>query len=251
MGEDIDDMFLQRNFGENDGYLYSYEYIEPYAFDDRGPDPSKYSPLPFQPENHLTELDPAPIASMVQAINHAPDAQFSAAVSGYMDLNSFFRELGAENFLADQDSIIGDYRLNNFFLYRFRNGLRSTVIPWDKSNAFWSINWEIFHNFGANVLTTRAFFLAPELRAVYKDTLREAADIAGGPGGWLEQEIMKQYQQIRQDVYEDNLKLCDQGATGYLHPCTNEEFEAEVAYLLRFAQQRSAFIRAELASTPY
>jgi spore coat protein CotH len=251
MGEEIDQVFLERNFGESDGHLYSYEWVEPYAFNDRGPDPSKYSPLPFQPENHLIDLDPAPIAAMVQTIHQAPANQFSAALSQYIDLNALFQELAAENFIADQDSVIGDYLLNNFYLYRFQNSVRSIFIPWDKSNAFWAINWDIFHNFNANFITIRALTAAPNLIALYKDALRQAADLAGGPGGWLEQEIMKQYQLIRQANYEDRLKLCDQGATGALHPCSNAEFDAEVAYLIRFAQQRAAFVRAQLAASPF
>ena len=105
----------------------------------------------------------------------------------------------------------------------------------------------IFHNFTANVLTGRALSAAPDLIALYKDTLRQAADIAGGAGGWLEQEIVRESQQIRQAVYADNLKLCDEGATGYLHPCSNDEFEAEVARMFQFAQQRTYFVRSQLA----
>jgi spore coat protein CotH len=250
IGEDVDPDFLQRYFGESEGRLYSYEWVDPWTFDYRGPDPSKYSPLPLQPETNLIHLDPAPIEAMVRTINQAPDAQFSAAVSQYIDLNALFRELAAENFLADQDSIIGDYALNNFFLYRFQNNIRSIFIPWDKSNAFWAMDWNIFHNFTTNVLTRRALAVAPELIALYKDTLRQAANIAGGVGGWLEQEIMKEYQQIRQAAYEDTNKLCDQGATGYLHPCSNDEFDAEVAYMIRFARQRAANVQAQLASSP-
>src|SRR5437867_132934 len=244
--EDVDPIFLQRNFGQGDGRLYAYEWAFPWGFDFKGPDPLEYSPLPLKPENNLVHLDPAPIVAMVRTINEAPDTQFSSAVSQYIDLNALFRELAAENFVADQDSIIGDYALNNFFLYRFQNRLESTFIPWDKSNAFWAIDWNIFHNFSTNVLTRRALAVAPDLIALYKDTLRQAADIAGGIGGWLEQEITKEYQQIRQAVYDDNLKLCDQGATGSLHPCTNDEFEAEVAYLIQFARRRSDIVRAQL-----
>ena len=187
---------------------------------------------------------------MVRTINQAPDAQFSAALSQYIDLNALFRELAAENFVADQDSIIGDYALNNFFLYRFQNRLQSTFIPWDKSNAFWAIDWNIFHNFTTNVLTRRALAVAPDLIALYKDTLRQAVNIAGGIGGWLEQEITKEYQQIRQAAYEDTRKLCDQGATGYLHPCSNDEFDAEVVYMLRFARERAGNVQTQLAPSP-
>ena len=246
MGEDVDPPFLQRNFGESDGRLYNYEWIDPWVFNSRGADPSKYSPLPLKPENNLIHLDPAPIETMVRTINEASDAQFSAAVSQYLDLNALFRELAAENFVADQDSVLGDYGLNNFYLYRFQNTIRSTFIPWDKSNAFWAIDRPIFNNFTTNVLSRRALAVAPDLIALYKDTLRKAADIAGGIGGWLEQEITKEYQQIRQAVYDDKLKLCDQGATGFLHPCTNDEFEAEVAYLIQFARRRSDIVRAQL-----
>src|SRR5204863_8849296 len=151
-------------------------------------------------------------------------------------------------FVADQDSIIGDYALNNFFLYRFQNRLESTFIPWDKSNAFWAIDWNIFHNFSTNVLTRRALAVAPDLIALYKDELRQAANIAGGVGGWLEQEITKEYQQIRQAAYEDPFKLGDKFATGTLRPVSNDDFDAEAAYLIQFARQRSAFVRAQLNS---
>jgi spore coat protein CotH len=244
--EDVDPVFLERNFGESDGYLYAYEWVFHWGFGYLGPDPSNYSPLPFKPENNLIYTDPAPIEAMVRTINQTPDEQFSIAVSQYIDLIGLFRLFAAENFVSDQDSFLGDYALNNFFLYRFRNSIRSTFILWDKSNAFWTIDWDIFHNFQFNVLTSRALNAAPDLIGLYKDTLRQAADTAGGPGGWLEQEITKEYRQIRQAVYEDQLKLCDQGATGYLHPCSNEEFEAEVAHLIRFAQQRAAFVRSQL-----
>ena len=85
---------------------------------------------------------------------------------------------------------------------------------------------------------------APDLIALYKDTLRQAADAAGGPGGWLEQEIVKEYAQIRQAVYEDQLKIC--WRAGNLRPCSNEDFEADVAFLIRFAQERAAFVRSQL-----
>ena len=245
--EAVDHGFLRSNFGDDNGHLYSYEYVAPWVFDYRGPDVSKYSPLPYKPEDHLIDLDPAPIEAMVRTINQAPDAQFSAALSEYIDLDAFFKELAAENFVAEQDGIIGNYALNNHYLYRFHNSLRSIFIPWDKSNAFWAADWDILHNFTTNVLTSRALSVAPDLMAVYRNSLLQAADSAGGDGGWLEQEILKEYRQIRQGVYEDNLKLCDQGATGTLHSCSNAEFEAEVARLIQFARQRSDFVRSQLA----
>ncbi len=248
--EYIDSVFLQGNFGESDGHLYNYEWVTPWLFDYRGSDLSRYSPLPFKPENNLIHLDPAPIEAMTRTINEAPNAQFSAALAQYIDLNALFRELAAENFVAEQDGIIGNYGVNNFYLYRFQNSLQSILIPWDKSNAFWSLDWNIMHNFTTNVLTSRALAVAPDLLAIYRNTLRQASDVAGGAGGWLEQEITKEYQQIRQAAYDDNLKLCDPGATGSLRPCTNDQFDAEALFMIQFARQRAADVRAQLATGP-
>ena len=97
---------------------------------------------------------------MVRTVNHAPDAQFSSAVTQYIDLTALFKEIAAENFIAEQDGIIGNYAMNNFFLYRFQGRLQSTVIPWDKSNTFWALDWNTFHNFSSNVLTARSLAIA-------------------------------------------------------------------------------------------
>jgi spore coat protein CotH len=215
-----------------------------------GPDSKNYSPLPFKPENHLVDYDPGPIALMVRAVNQSPDAQFSSAVSPYIDLHALFREIAAESFVVEQDGIIGDFGVNNLFLYRFQNTLQSTFIPWDKSNAFYQIDRDIFHNFTTDVITNRALADAPELIAYFKDVLLQAAGVAGGPGGWLEQEITKEYQQIQQAVYEDPVKLCynpDRSPDAVMSACSNDHFETEVAFLIQFARQRSAIVQAQLA----
>jgi spore coat protein CotH len=237
--EDVDPVFVERNFGESSGYLYGYDMVSAWGFGYLGPDTSNYSPLPFKPKNNLIYTDPFPIEAMVRTANQAPDEQFSIAVSQYIDLIALFRLLATQNFVSEPDSFLGDNGMNNFFLYRFQNNIRSTFIPWDDSYAFLRFDWDIFHNFQSNVLTSRALNATPDLIALYKDTLRQAADAAGGPGGWLEQEINKEYAQIREAVYEDQLKIC--GA-----PCSNEDFEAAVAHLIRFAQQRAAFVRFQL-----
>ena len=246
--EYVDPVFLQQRFGQNAGYLYSYEWTFPWVFNELDSTFSSYSPLPFKPEDNLTHFDPSPIPYMVKTINEAPDTQFSAAVSQYLDLNALFREIAAEEFINEQDGILGDYALNNFFLYRYENSFLYTVIPWDKSNTFWTpMDRDIYHNWTTNVLTVRTLAAAPDLLALFKNYVQQAAAVAGGPGGWLEQEITKEYNQIRQAVYEDPNRLCDPGATGILKPCSTDQFEAEVAYMQRFAENRPAIVQAQLS----
>src|SRR5207302_685991 len=134
-----------------------------------GPEIKNYSPLPFKPENNLLALDPAPIELMVRAVNGAPDAQFSSTVSQYIDLNALFTEIAAESFIVEEDGIIGDFGINNLFLYRFQDSQQSIFIPWDKSNTFYQIDRDIFHNFTTDVLTIRALADSPELIALFKD----------------------------------------------------------------------------------
>jgi len=244
--ESIDKAFLRNAYGEDTGYLYNYQYKDPFFFEDRGPDPASYSPVPFEPEFNSQTPAPGPIASMIQAINQSSDAQFQAAASQYVDLPAFLTEAAVENFLAEQDGLVGAYGLNNFYLYRFGGRNAHTFIPWDKSNTFFAMDWPIMRNIETNRLARRALAI-PELLAIYRNALVRAAEVAGGPGGWLEQEITREYQQIQQAAYADTYKLCDPGASGILRPCSNAEFDAAYAFMIDFARRRSSDVLFQLA----
>src|SRR5262245_15735602 len=63
--ESVDKAFLKRYYGENDGYLFKYDYNvgdAPWYFEDRGTDPAMYVPSPFKPETHENDPHPDPIA---------------------------------------------------------------------------------------------------------------------------------------------------------------------------------------------
>jgi spore coat protein CotH len=139
--EYVDPVFLQSRFGESDGYLYAYEWV-PFVFQYLGPEGSQYSPLPFKPENNLTIFDPQPIADMVRTINQAPDAQFTSAISQYMDVNALFREIAAEEFIVDQDSIIGDYGST----YSLALGQKQCVLDAGRSRYFPSVQYRCDHH---------------------------------------------------------------------------------------------------------
>jgi len=242
--EAVDQPFLQRVFGQSDGYLYDYEWVFSWFFEYLGADAAKYSPVLFKPETHATHPVPWPLEWMIRAINETADPWFETEVSRYIDLGGFMRYIAVENFLAEQDGLLGNWGVNNFYLYRFQNSERSQFIPWDKSQTFNSLEWPIFRHIDTNVLATKAFAV-PELRSVYLETLRRSAELAGGNGGWLEQEVLNDYEEIHTAALEDSFKQC-YSSTGSLANCTNEEFEAEVAYLLRFASLRSADVLQQL-----
>lgn len=206
--ESVDRLFLKDRFGENTGYLYKYNYEAedpPYFFDYKGPDAALYSPKPFQPETREKDPDPRPLVAMIRAINETPLSDFLRVMASYLDLKKFMVHVAIENFISDVDGVLGDYGMNNYYLYRFENQTLSTMIPWDKSEAFKG-DWarDIWHNIDnvpasfRNQLMDRAKEFS-ELRAVYLDTLLRCAALARSPNpdapdepasagqpGWLE-----------------------------------------------------------------
>ncbi len=177
-----------------------------------------------------------------------PDgAGYRTAVEEFLDLRAVIRFVAVEAFLSEQDGFVGEWGMNNFYLYRPPQLNRFTILPWDKSQSFVNgTSMSIWHNIqdgpesARNRLLTR-LLQYPDLRALYLDTVLEAAASASAlePGdarGWLEREIDREVLQIRDAVFADTTK-----------PFSNEAFDADVAMLKAFAQQRPDVVRAEVA----
>jgi len=146
-------------------------------------------------------------------------------------------------FVGDYDGFIGNYGINNFYVYRFNNQKRFQMVPWDKSEAFKaSADSPIFHNLNdvpdaqRNRLFTRILSY-PDLYNKYLDTLQQVASSAAD-GNWLEQEIQKEYQQIRDAARADTTK-----------PYTNDDFESAIQGLLAFARSRSGQVASQVAAS--
>ena len=243
--ESVDKDFLKRYLGEDTGYLYKYDYPAdgtPYYFEDRGSDGAAYVPLPFKPETNETNPRPEVIAQWVQAVNQSSAAAFQSAVGEYIDFQKFIRHVAVEVFIGDYDGFIGNYGINNFYVYRFDNQKRFQMIPWDKSEAFKAgPESSIFHNLNdvaeaqRNRLFTRILSY-PELYTLYLDTLTQIAN-STSEGNWLENEVQRQYQQVRDAARADTSK-----------PYSNDDFENSVQGLLNFVRNRSAQVLAQVAA---
>jgi spore coat protein CotH len=243
--ESVDKDFLKKNLGEDSGYLYKYDYPvdgTPYYFEDKGSDPASYVPLPFKPETNENNPRPEYIVQWVQAVNQSSAAAFQSAVGEFIDFTKFIRHVAVEVFIGDYDGFIGNYGINNFYVYRFDNQKRFQMIPWDKSEAFKaSAESSIFHNLNdvPEAQRNRLFIRIlsyPELYNQYLDTLQQVAN-AASEGNWLEQEIQKEYQQVRDAARADTTK-----------PYSNDEFEAAIQGLLSFARSRSGQVTAQVAA---
>ncbi len=257
--ETIDKGFLGRALGadghggtENDGYLFEYDYVREFRFEYPGSNLDDYKI--FDPKTHEKDADSqlwGPIADMVKAINETPEAIFDREVSNYLDLGKVASHLALENFVAEDDGILGYAGMNNFYMYRFEDSRRSQFLAWDKDNTFHAIDFDIMSRVGDNVLARRTLAI-PGYRTTYLNTLLDAAASAMEPDpeaattdedgnetsrpGWLEREVRRQYDQIRSLTRTDTFK-----------PFSNDEFEASIEGLLTFARERAAFVKDRVA----
>jgi hypothetical protein len=225
--EPVDKGMLKRNLGEDTGYLYEYNWTDPFYFEDRGSDPDTYVPLMFQPQTHEDNPRPEFIPRLVESINQTSDATFRTVMSDFVDLTKFVRYLAVELFIGDGDGFIGNFGMANFYLYRYDHRTLFTFIPWDKSEAFKDgYGRSIFRGVTdvpderQNRLLKRAL-ADPDLYTLFLDTLVDTAQSIGptvaGEPGWLETEVAREYEQIRDAAHADPVT-----------PFSGDEFEAAV-----------------------
>ena len=249
--ESIDKVFLKNTWNNDGGYLYKYDYPadeKPYYFEYKGSDPGLYVPLPFKPETHESDPKPEFIEQFVRTINETSEGQFRSAINDYLDVERFLRHIAVEMWVGDGDGFLGNWGMNNFYLYRFDGEKKFRFIAWDKSNAFLDRWWyPIWHNITdvepnkQNRLMRRLLSYS-NLRALYLDTLQEISDSAAeleegkdsGPG-WFEREIEREYRQIRDAARGDPQKSF-----------SNDEFESDVNELRDFARNRAEFVRVQI-----
>jgi spore coat protein H len=248
--ESIDKPFLHRNFDEDGGYLYEYEYSGPYRFEYLGPDPSRYVPLPFEPHTHELDPNPSGLIEMVRTMNEASSDQFVDAVSPFLDLKHFLTQLAVEMFFGEADGILSYNGLANFYLYQFTNKRAFQFIPWDKDRTFFDINDSIWRGTSENVLTRRAFE-SPALRQAYMEALWRSGTLAGGAGGWLEQEIVRASEQVIDAVRDDPVKRCPNPFWVEPRPCSVQDFTEEVARIIDFTRRRGDIVRRQLAESSF
>ncbi len=246
--ESIDKDFLTRTFGEDTGHLYKYDYPAdgtPWYFSDKGPDAAQYVPLPFKPETRESDPQGEVIAQMVQTVNNAPANTFQTAVGEFLNIQKVLRHIAVEVFIGDYDGFIGNYGINNFYIYRFNNQKLFNMIAWDKSEGFQAgPSSNIFHNINDVPDSQQNRFVLKalshtDLYNTFLDSLLEAARSAveltsGDSRGWMEREVEKEYAQIRDAAREDSSK-----------PYSNEAFEQAIEAMRDFARNRSASVTAQ------
>jgi len=231
--EPVSKPFLKGRLGEESGTLFDYEWRFHYDFDWLGDDPDEYLPEPFQPETNESKPDVATgLVAFIKTVNQAPSAGFVATMGSWLDVDRFLTHVAVENATAEDDGIVGDQGLNNFYLYEYGQKNRFVFIPWDKDNAFTSGSWPLYRNLDRNVLTAR-LTSDPAKRQVYAAAVARATSEYVNPR-WLTPQLETAYQQIRGAALADVRK-----------PFSNAEFEAAVAGLRGVIAAREHDVNAQ------
>ncbi len=106
--EHIDETILQRIYGENGGYLYEWEAVNNYNFENLGTDPSLYAPI-LELKSNQTAPDLQTFTNLVQAINQPSSANFAdddfiLALSAYLDPVNLLTYAAVDQVMADSEA---------------------------------------------------------------------------------------------------------------------------------------------------
>ena len=244
--ESIDKDFLARVFGEidgdtqNDGYLFEYNYLDRWLFSHLGDRLDPYTEK-FDIKTHedkSRETIWRPIEEIVRLANQLRSDRFMEQLDPKIDLRQMVRFVAVQNFLAENDGLLGYDGMNNFYLYRKENSDQHVFIAWDDDNSFSGIDFALDTRHDENVLFRKAMEVR-ELRDLYYETLEEAARIAETPDGsdlgWLESEVRRRLDLVEEPLADDPNK-----------PYTMDGFQHNRDAMIQFARERSRFVKSNL-----
>ncbi len=234
--EEIDGTFAQRVTGETDGTMFEYHWMADRQW--RAEDLvsiANYKIL-LEPRTHVLDADStlyAPLQQLFKEVNGPDDAVWRSRVEQYLDLNQFMVHVGIEQFIAENDGLLGYAGMNNFYLYRFQGTQKHRLFVWDKDNAFLFKDSAIVTT-GDNVLFRRAMTY-PDLREIYLKTLEDCA-VLSRTDDWLALEIDRLTAIVFDATRADTKKQFD-----------NQRFDEAVQFLRDFAAVRPNQVLSEVA----
>lgn len=235
--EEIDGDFARRVTGETDGTMFEFHWFSDRQW--RGEDLgaiANYKVL-LEPRTHVLDADSTlynPIQELFREVNGPDDAVWRDRVGEYLDLNQFIAHVAIEQFLADNDGILGAQGMNNFYLYRYQGTKRHRLFVWDRDQSFLFLDSAIAST-DVNVLFRRAMTY-PDLREVYLQTLEQCAVVAG-TDSFLALEIDRLMAIVFDAARDDTRKQFD-----------NERFDAAVQFIREFAARRPAQVLRDVAA---
>jgi hypothetical protein len=245
--EAVDKTMISRVYGDvegsdTDGYLFEFNKAFVWGLNYLGPDLDPYKSF-FDPKTHETSSDETlyrPIETVVRLINETPPENLAATVGPLLDLDELVRYVAVQNFMSEIDGFVGNYGVNNFYLYRPQHHDRQELIAWDEDLSFLDTDYSVTSNHDTNVLIAK-LMAVPQYRDLYFATLRRAIVSAGDgasevSAGAMENEIRREIDLVDAAMLSDSVR-----------PWTTAEYEDAREYMKHFAPRRMRFVECEVA----
>jgi hypothetical protein len=131
MVENVDNAFLEANFGSRKGALF--KPVTPNPFTDLGDDWAKYNQT-YDPKGSLSEAQQRRVIDLCKLVSHADDATFAARVGEFVDLEQFAGYMAVTVWLSTLDSILTIGQ--NYYVHLDPTTARFQFIPWDLDHSF-------------------------------------------------------------------------------------------------------------------
>jgi hypothetical protein len=157
----------------------------------------------------------------------------AAALSPLLEAEELLAYVAVENAIAEADGFLGEFGMNNFYLYRRAGDGRFILVPWDKDASFCSASWPVDRRLGANVAVGRLVGDAAR-RRFYEETVRRAVVEFVNPR-WLGPRRDAAWSLLRDAALADATKQW-----------TNAEVEAAAEALRHVIASREADVLAQL-----
>ena len=235
--EEIDGNFAKRVTGQTDGTVFEYHWSADgiWRAEDLG-SVAAYKPK-LEPRTHVLDADSTlynPIVTLFKEVNGPDDAVWRSRVEQYIDLTQFMTQVAIEEFIGENDGVLGYAGMNNFYLYRDQGTTKHRLFVWDKDQAFITAIDAAVKRTDDNVIFRRAM-TDPELREVYYSTLELCARIAAADD-FLLNEIDRLVGVIFDAARSDPKKQFD-----------NDRWDQAVAYLRDVAARRPRIVLDDVA----
>lgn len=244
--EEVDNNFLQRHFGTDDGVLFKPGGMRGIAW--LGDEWAPYAPK-FNAKDELSASQSKRLVDLARLIHKADDAQFVSNIESHLDVEAVLRYVAVNSAICNFDSFLSTG--HNYYLYLDPMRNRLCMMPWDMNMSFGGYSWVGTGEQIANTSITHAYvdhnrliervLAIPRYRQAYLDHVRRLID---GPMSLAS--VRKRLERIAPHIRAAGqaAAACGKPDSPTTRPATYERVDPPD--LLWFVEARLASIRRQL-----
>ncbi len=258
--EHIDEEFVEKYFGNNDGNLYKCLYPADLTYKGQNPDLYKFMSgdhRTYELKTNEEQDDYSDLAHFIDVLNNTPAGSLACELEKIFNVQDYLKIAAIDVLTANWDGYI--FNKNNFYLYKNTATGLFEYIPYDTDNTFgidwFGIDWasrDIYN--WANASESRPLFTklmqVPGYRAAYTYYLKQIISNITGTQNFTDA-IIQLKQQLAPYVSNDPFYPLDYGySISSFNSSFNEGTGAHVPIgILPFIQTRNSIALAQADNT--